>query len=57
MKFTDYFKKNFETSDNSVYKELETRYYRAKMEDGMTAVKEMIKLSSAAFLFTAFLME
>ena len=42
MKFTDYFKKNFETSDNSVYKELETRYYRAKMEDGMTAVKEMI---------------
>ncbi len=35
-------KKNFETSDNSTYKELETRYYRAKLEDGMEALKEMI---------------
>ena len=42
MKFGDYFKKNFETTDNSEYKELETRYYRAKLEDGMEALKEMI---------------
>ena len=42
MKFGDYFKKNFETTDNSEYKELETRYYRAKLEDGMQALKEMI---------------
>ena len=42
MKFSDYFKKNFETSDNSPYEELGTRYYRAKAEEGMAAVKEMI---------------
>ena len=42
MKFSDYFKKNFETSDNTSYPELETRYYRNKIEDGMRALKEMI---------------
>ena len=42
MKFSDYFKKNFETSDNTIYPELETRYYRNKLEDGLSALKEMI---------------
>ena len=42
MKFSDYFKKNFETSDNASYPELGTRYYRNKIEDGLTALKEMI---------------
>ena len=42
MKFSDYFKKNFETSDNTTYPELETRYYRNKLDDGFAALKEMI---------------
>lgn len=42
MKFSDYFKKNFETSDNSTYPELGTRYYRNKLDDAITALKEMI---------------
>lgn len=42
MKFSDYFRKNFETSDNTTYPELETRYYRNKLDDGLTALKEMI---------------
>ena len=42
MKFSDYFKKNFETSDNTSYSELETRYYRNKLEDALLALKEMI---------------
>ena len=42
MKFSDYFKKNFETSDNALYSELETRYYRNKLEDAISALKDMI---------------
>ena len=42
MKFSDYFKKNFETSDNATCSELESRYYRNRLEDCMKALKEMI---------------
>lgn len=42
MKISDYFKKNFETSDNTSYEKLGTRYYRAKLADGLNALKEMI---------------
>ncbi len=47
MKFSDYFKKNFETSDNTLYPELGTRYYRNKLDDGLTALKEMIAEAGA----------
>ena len=50
MKFTDNFKKNFETSDNSYIPELSTRYYRAKDYEGMEAIKEMIREISATIM-------
>ena len=42
MKFLDNFKKNFETSDNSDSQELCSHYYRAKANDGLKAIKELI---------------
>lgn len=47
MKFSDNFKKNFETSDNSKDQELCTHYYRAKASDGINAVKELVSFKKA----------
>lgn len=47
MKFLDNFKKNFETSDNSEYQELCSHYYRAKVSDGLDAIKDLIKANDA----------
>lgn len=50
MKFTDNFKKNFETSDNSDIQELLTRYYRARDYEGMEAIKSMINEIGASII-------
>lgn len=42
MRFKDYFSKDFESSDNSFYESLRTRYYRAKYEDAKKKVLEII---------------
>lgn len=41
MRFRDYFNNDFETSDNHSEKELRTRYYRARTEDAINAVKSL----------------
>lgn len=42
MKFSDYFSKNFETSDDNQIESLRTRYYRAKIEEAKKAIDELI---------------
>ena len=42
MKFWDYFKNHFETHDHSEYPELCSRYYRARIEDAISAIKELV---------------
>ncbi len=43
MAFRDFFKKDFETSDNSSYNTLKTHYYRNRYEEVKEALYELIK--------------
>ena len=42
MGFKDYFRKNFETSDNHEYSTLRTHYYIAKKEEAIEAVNNLL---------------
>ena len=44
MGFRDFFKKDFETSDNSSYPTLKTHYYRNRLDEVKKCIYEMIKL-------------
>ena len=43
MAFRDFFKKDFETSDNSSYDTLKTHYYRNRIDEVKEALYELIK--------------
>lgn len=43
MKLGDYFKNHFETHDNSEYPELCSRYYRARLEDAIKVIKDLVE--------------
>ena len=42
MGFKDFFKKDFETSDNSSYETLKTHYYRNRIDEVKEAIHELI---------------
>lgn len=43
MKFSDYFSKDFETSENNIYDTLKTHYYRARIEDVRNVIFSLIE--------------
>jgi hypothetical protein len=43
MSFRDYFKKDFETGEESIYKTLKTHYYRERCEDIEAEIIDMIE--------------
>lgn len=47
MKFKDYFKNDFETSEDHYIKALRSRYYRCRNEQAMDAVKALAKKEKA----------
>ena len=47
MRFSDYFRNDFETSDNHYLPELRTRYYRCRNEAAMEQVLNVAKAENA----------